>query len=227
MPPQYSQRPEASGVVVAHSKGARSRCRGRGGGDGRGGIRRDDGCSLARRCARIAQRRADFLRNAIGLAVFNGIAMLDAVVVHPERDAFVIGKIYVDGEILRRSRCRNAKHVGALAVRNRSSAAPFFVSRIYRCRSRFTWEKSARRDWCCATACSWQLGSAPHSSSATFVPKPSVRVGLNAATRSAFCSRHASWSRIWLTLESRRSLNHGDSFAAQSLHRLPSSSTVF
>ena len=55
-----------------------------------------------------------------------------------------------------------------------------------------------------------------------FVMPSMTRVGLNEARFLSFCSRYASCWRICSTVDDLLSLNHGESFAAQFLHRLPS-----
>lgn len=65
------------------------------------------------------------------------------------------------------------------------------------------------------------------SSSKSFVLSPNIRVVQNCAVRSRFASRQSICSLISATVLLRRSLNHGESFLAQSLQRLPSSSLRF
>ena len=88
-PPQYSQRPEASGVVVAPQKGH---------------VRATLGAEAAAAASRVVspkfgERGSNFVRLSLGLAIFDRIALLDARPIHLERDAVVIRHIHVDGEI--------------------------------------------------------------------------------------------------------------------------------
>ena len=87
-PPQYSQRPLASGIVVAPQKGQVTAVL--------GALAAD---AIARLLAQLHQRVADFGCLALGLAVLNGSALLDGGVVHAQADLGKVRRVDVDGQV--------------------------------------------------------------------------------------------------------------------------------
>ncbi len=88
-PPQYSQRPLASGMVVAPQKGQVTAVL--------GGLSGHD--AVARFLTQLHQRVADLGCLALGLAVFDGTALIDGGVVHAQVDLGKVRRVDVDGQV--------------------------------------------------------------------------------------------------------------------------------
>ncbi len=87
-PPQYSQRPLASGMVVAPQKGQ---------------VTAVLGALAATTLSRVSRRSCTSASRtsvaALGLAVFDGAALIDGGVVHAQVDLGKVRRVDVDGQI--------------------------------------------------------------------------------------------------------------------------------
>ena len=174
-PPQYSQRPLASGMVVAPQKGQVTAVF--------GGLGGHD--AVARLLAQLHQRVADLGCLALGLAVLDGAALIDGGVVHAQVDLGKVRRVDVDGQIkvviqvvARRDCSSRARHPWS---RDRCSVrcSSISISQPSTCENSMMSGLASRQRLCEV------MISRPASSSSMILVRPaeSVRVGLNEARR--------------------------------------------